>query len=119
MNLEEQIKSSKTEIARRKQFKDKYSYWDHIPLENDIAIMQVLLDFSKGIETDENRPVEFKLDSTTNPLLKGRFIKWGSGVIEEHQGSFQYSVGIIEGEDGKVHEITPDYIKFTDKKYES
>lgn len=59
---------------------------------------------------NRKRDVEFR-DLNGN-LLKGMFHQWGSDVIEHADQIGQFTVGICEDSNGKIHEIQPSKIKF-------
>lgn len=43
------------------------------------------------------------------------FHMWGHRIIEDSNGIYSYTVGIVELEDGKVMSLIPDEIMFLDK----
>lgn len=61
------------------------------------------------------RPVLFKLLPTQKEIKKGHFHKWGTELLEARDGNHTFTVGIIEDESGKVHNVFPEYIRFIDK----
>jgi hypothetical protein len=44
------------------------------------------------------------------------FHEWGQEAVEDNgQGFGNFTVGIVEDEDGQVHTVNPNHIKFLDK----
>ena len=62
--------------------------------------------------TRESRTCVVKIPNM-NPF-DAVFHGWGNDVIESHQENLPITVGIVEAEDGQVHLVGPDRIKFND-----
>ncbi len=56
-------------------------------------------------------------ESTKKGMVKksGWFHSWGFEMYENVEGDGNYSIGICEGEDGKIYTPCPEDIKFTDR----
>jgi len=52
----------------------------------------------------------------THKTIKALFHKWGTEIISKGiDGVISGTVGIVEDENGQIHTVNPEYIKFTDK----
>lgn len=61
------------------------------------------------------RPLKFKTISKEQPSRDGLFHQWGTEILEATDSVTQYSVGIVEDENGHIHNVYPEFIQFTDK----
>jgi len=67
-------------------------------------------------EVDSRRLEGKGCEHLVGKYFKGIFHKWGTEIISKGiDGVISGTVGIVEDENGQIHTVNPEYIKFTDK----
>lgn len=121
------IEDFKNEVAQESQFADWFGLCEwrkHNNLGEPDKFMTIAIERytaykmqMSAIEPPRNqlRPVTFSsYENKAWVTREGRFHAWGASFEEFESGPANYTIAIIEGEDGKIYEALPSHLTFLD-----